>query len=152
MGHRTSTASLMVIGLLACAYSDDSSSPPPPTPDDFDQYYVGAWELTSVNDSFEGPDRPATADEARTWHVFPSEAYDAGSYRSPVTVDWGGRSGSGYWYFDLLVRVEVSLPTQAGGSESYVRRFDTQRDGMTLTLLEDGPVFHRELYRRVGPP
>lgn len=90
MGHRTSTASLMVIGLLACAYSDDSSSPPPPTPDDFDQYYVGAWELTSVNDSFEGPDRPATADEARTWHVFPSEAYDAGSYRSPVTVDWGG--------------------------------------------------------------
>jgi hypothetical protein len=155
MAHRTSITPLLAI-LLICACDIKN---PPFTNEDADLYYHGAWELTSIAETvepegMETTERPPTADEARTWHVFPSEEYEEDSLRSSVTVEWGGRTGSGYWYFEGSgVRVDVSLSTQNGGSETFLQTFGASGgDGATLQLSYSDPYFNVETYRRVGPP
>ena len=57
---------LLATLLVAC------SGPQEP---DYDAYYRGAWELTSIVDTFDATPRSPSAQEARTWHVFSGKDY-----------------------------------------------------------------------------
>jgi hypothetical protein len=127
-------------------------------------YYVfltGRWELTSIIESFEGPMRPATAEEARTWHVSTATPYIGDTIRYPVTVEWANRSGSGYWYSSVtgsVVRIEASLTAPTGGAESHVQAvYPTVGHGTdtSLALTDTIPGLtteYSEFYRYLGPP
>ena len=151
MGSHTFMTPLFAV-LLACACKTDD----PPLTEGYDLYYHGAWELSWIMDSIDAPQRPPTAQEARTWHVFPSEEYQQGRVRAAVTVNWGERTGGGYWYMDFgSVRVDVSLTAPNGGLEPYQKTFSASGgDGVGLTLLEDteGRGINYEGYLRVGSP
>lgn len=82
----------LLVLLAACGGVDV-----PPLTESADVYFRGTWELRAITDSAD-PDtlRPPTETEARTWHVFTSEAWAQDTVRLPVTVTWGTRSGAGY--------------------------------------------------------
>jgi hypothetical protein len=143
---------LLVTILVACGVQD-------PQTINYDAYYRGTWELTSISDTTveDYAPRTPTAEEARTWHVFSSE--DAANFddtvRAPVTVEWAGSSGSGYWYFccSSTVRVEVTLTRPGGGTEVYAADLLYGGSGMqTLSLYDSHNHGHIENYRRVGEP
>jgi hypothetical protein len=125
----------------------------------FDVHYGGAWELTGIHDSAMDTNvytlRSPTAEEARTWHVFGTEDYLADTLRAPVTVDWAGRSGSGYWYFGpySTVQIRVTLTGPGGGTEDYVADlwWAGQETGFTTLDLSDNH-WYLERYRKVGEP
>jgi hypothetical protein len=122
----------------------------------YDTYYRGTWELTAIFDSATDDNTPRTptAQEARTWHVFSSEDYLADTVRAPVTVEWAGNSGSGYWYLCFeTVRMEVTLTGPGGGTEVYAADlYWGGSDSQFTTLDLSGGHGYIERYRRVGEP
>ena len=141
----------LVAFLVAC------SAPHEPEAAVYDAYYRGTWELTSITDNREVDFTPrsSTAQEARTWHVFPSKPYLADTVRAPVTVEWAGRSGSGYWYFccSSTVRIEVTLNGPGGGTEVYAADLlyaSSDVKNTSLQLTDNHWYF--ESYGRVGEP
>jgi hypothetical protein len=141
-----------LVATLSSACNGDTSL----SPTQYDAYYQGAWQLTGILDSLvdTGSNVPRTprTEEARTWHVFSSEGYVADTARALATVEWGGRSGTGYWYLWVdQVRLSAVLTRPSGDSEVYA---DTLYYGAssdtTLELVRSRG--YTEFYRRVGPP
>jgi hypothetical protein len=125
------------------------------SPADYDAYYRGAWQLTGILDVWvdtgANVPRSPTAEEARTWHVFSSEGYVADTARALATVEWGGRSGSGYWYlWSDKVRLEATLTGPSGESEVYADTLYSSSSDTTLQLIDNHG--YAEFYRRAGPP
>lgn len=144
------------VAVLVAALSSACNGDTRFSPSDFDTYYRGAWQLTGILDVWAdtGPNvpRPPTAEEARTWHVFSAETYVADTARALVTVEWGGRAGTGYWYLWAdQVRLEATLSPETGDPEAYA---DTLLYGSssdtTLQLINNHG--YSEFYRRAGPP
>ncbi|MFL5449621.1 MAG: hypothetical protein ACJ8A6_06415 [Gemmatimonadales bacterium] len=142
----------VLLAALSTACSGDKTF----SPSEYDAYYRGAWQLTgiidSVVDTATNMPRPPTAEEARTWHVFSSKGYVGDTARALATVEWGGRSGTGYWYLLASdIRLEATLTGLTGETEVYT---DTLYYGIsddTSLVLVDGHGYS-ELYRRAGPP
>lgn len=142
---------LLAALLVAC------SAPEEPQTAIYDAYYRGTWELTSIIDNVmdDATPRNPTAQEARTWRVFSSEDYLADTVRAPVTVEWAGRPGSGYWYLccSSTVRIEVSLTGPGGGTEAYAADLlwgGSDLGFTTLDLIDNHGYI--EKYRKVGGP
>jgi hypothetical protein len=140
---------LLAAVLLAC------NAPQEPQTSVYDAYYRGTWELISIIDNALDTviPRSPTAQEARTWHVFSSEEYLADTVRAPVTVEWAGSSGSGYWYFccSTTVRMQATLTRPGGGTEVYAADLLWGgSDGTTLDLTDNHGYI--ETYRKVGGP
>jgi hypothetical protein len=150
---------LVLLALFASACGDSGTECACSSPDTYDAYFSGTWVLTEIIDGLDATARAPTAEEARTWHIFPSEVWSGDSVRAPATVEWAGRQGTGYWYIlNDGVRVEVSLSRENGGSDIYVAdslvavRGESATD-TTLTLTDfSDPQRRSENYLRVGPP
>lgn len=157
------TLNLALVITLGIACISEPSAPAKT----FANWYTGAWELVTIRDSvvMDGPllDRPPTADEARTWHVFDGEMLGEDSAQVPVTVQWeSGRSGVGKWYVSGsladIIQPEISLSDTTGLSEHYTRQFGAVmivgETDTTLSLgdLSVGSREYAEFYRKVGPP
>ena len=112
----------VLLAALSSACSGDTSF----SPSNYDAYYRGTWQLTGIIDGWvdtgANVPRPPTAEEARTWHVFSSEGYVADTARALATVEWGGRSGTGYWYLLAAdLRLEATLTGLTGETKRSIR-------------------------------
>lgn len=146
---------LFAIFASACSAGQDPSCACN-SPAAYDKDFSATWELFRVQDPGQDTVRPPTFDEARTWHVFPSEEYAGDTVRARVTVEWGGRSGTGYWYHargSVVQTASLSTPT---GFEEYERVFVTPQFAYladtTILGLVDETNGYIEGYRKVGPP
>lgn len=149
-------AVVLCVAFLPACGSDSTCATCSASPADYDVFYRGSWQLTGVIDQWvdtiDNVPRPPTAQEARTWHVFPSEDYLGDSVSAPVTVEWADRTGAGNWYlWEGDVRVQATLTGPSGESEVYAATFILSTFSDTTLGLTDNHGYF-EFYGKVGSP
>jgi hypothetical protein len=125
-------------GLLLAALLAGCSNPFTPTPNDWNGFTQGVWRLTAVRE-YDGnglSERPATATEARTWHVMEAEGFHGDTVRAPVKLEMAEQTGTGYWYlFAGGARIEVTLAGPGGVPQTSISSVGLSRGEGRLELL-----------------